>query len=219
MLHGAAAGELRPRASSVKSKVPSPDLLAWMKELQINKDDILPLCTKLGLNQLTDVCLVQERDLVDLPVVHRRKFVAAAKIISGTSTAAKAPGKYKPLPFPSIGQAKAGDAHAEAIAAAYMRLELGFVDAKVNGGISAPDGGVDVVSSRAVAQVKANFRSGPVKRAPIAQLIGDTIVQPYVDRERLFFAASYSDDAVQYARKARVRLFLFDDSGCITRVP
>ena len=72
MLHCTAAGGSKPRvpqgdAGSTNSKMPSPDLLAWMRELQINNEAILPLCTKLGLNQLSDACLVQEGYLGDLP--------------------------------------------------------------------------------------------------------------------------------------------------------
>ena len=154
------------------------------------------------------------------------KFVAAVAIAAvpgsgaaGGGNKSAQQGGYVPMPFPAPDNAKNFDAHAEVIAVAYMRRALGFADAAINGGIHTNDGGVDVVSSRAVAQVKANFRSGAIKRGPITQLIGDTsLPSPFAGRELLFFAVSYTDDAVRAAKERGIRLFTMDSSGVVTAV-
>jgi ankyrin repeat protein len=217
---GAGAGSGKPSSSAV-----SAELTAWLRNQQL-ADAILPLCAQLGLASLSDVVHVREDDLTSVPVVQRRKFVAAARLVAaGAAPAGPAKGGggggggYKPLPFPSVDNAKSFDAHAETIAVTYMRQALGYTDAKVNGGIHTPDGGIDVVSSKAVAQVKANFRSGAIKRGPITQLIGDaTAPSPYAGRRLLFFAVSYTDDAIRAARERDVRLFTMDSRGVVTAV-
>ena len=101
---------------------------------------------------------------------------------------------------------------------AYMRHALGYRDAKRKSPIHVPDGGIDVVSTQAVAQVKANFRSA-INRGPISQLIGDTTPpSPYAGRRLLFFAAKYTDDAIIAARERNVTLFKMDSQGNVTPV-
>ena len=224
---GAGGGPARaaeaPRKSAAATA--SPELAAWLRSNDL-ADHVLPLCAQLGLTSLADVVHVREEDLSAIPVVARRKFVAAAAVAAvpapgaaGGGTKSAQQGGYVPMPFPAVDNAKNFDAHAEAIAVAYMRRALGFTDAATTGGIHTSDGGVDVVSSRAVAQVKANFRSGAIKRGPITQLIGDTSPpSPFAGRKLLFFAVSYTDDAVRAAKERGIRLFTMDSKGVVTAV-
>ena len=226
--HSGGGGRGGGRGLWSPSSAVSPELVAWLRSNDL-AELVLPLCAQLGLASLSDVVHVREEDLSAIPVVQRRKFVAAAAAMArpppgggsarpGGGGAAGVQG-YVPMPFPAVDNAKSFDAHAEAIAVAYMRRALGYADAKTNGGIHTPDGGVDVVSSRAVAQVKANFRSGAVKRGPIMQLVGDTTPpSPFAGRKLLFFAVSFTDDAVRAAKERGIRLFTMDSQGVVTTV-
>jgi hypothetical protein len=98
---------------------------------------------------------------------------------------------------------------AESNAAARMR-ELGYCDARVTG--RGADGGVDVVSDRAVAQVKQeSYQTGRPALQRLYGARGD-------DRSRdlLFFsAAGYSRQAVMYADTVGIALFTYDVLGRI----
>ena len=117
--------------------------------------------------------------------------------------------EFVPWPFPQLGVAtnRDFDAHAEALAAAYMRW-LGFADAAA-GGIHEPDGGVDVRSRGAVAQVKANVRAHATPRAHLAQFYGDAATIPGNPRLLFFAIREYSPDAIEYAAKPQVAMCLF----------
>lgn len=130
-------------------------------------------------------------------------------------------GRYTPSAFPHhtgrTADSRRFDQHAELVAVAFMRTELGLDDAKLSdrkrkfGG----DGGVDVTSARAVAQVKANTRA-PVPRALVSQLMGDAV--EYADAAMLFFAFSYTEDAIEHATKHSVTLFEMDIQGNVKRL-
>ncbi len=99
---------------------------------------------------------------------------------------------------------------AEALAEEYMRA-LGFTDAQRTG--SGSDGGVDVESRRAVAQVKD--QSSGVGRGVLQQLFGVAQAEgklPY------FFARHYSTQAVEWGLKNRVKMYQFDLRGNIKEV-
>ena len=117
--------------------------------------------------------------------------------------------EFAPWPFPQLGVAanRDFDAHAEALAAAYMRW-LGFADAAA-GGIHEPDGGVDVRSRGALAQVKANVRAHATPRAHLAQFYGDAATIPGSPRLLFFAMREYSPDALEYAAKPQVAMCLF----------
>ena len=219
----ALAGTPTARAScggGGKASSAADDLARWLSGLGI-AEQVLPVCSALGLSALPDVRLVRETDLEKLgvPPVVRRKFVEAAALVpppaSAQGGASGRGGAFHPQSFPdyAVVGATEFDGHAERLAAAYMRW-LGFGDAALNGGIHTPDRGIDVVSSRAVAQVKANFR-GAVKRPALAQLVGDASVARYQAHQLLFFAVSYAPDARAYADEAGrpVALFAFDAAG------
>jgi hypothetical protein len=96
---------------------------------------------------------------------------------------------------------------AEFNAVAKMRT-LGYLDAQV----CAPgaDGGIDVSSERALAQVK--HRGAQTGRPDIQRLYGARGDQTHLDL--LFFSASgYSRHAVEYADEAGIMLFTYDLSG------
>lgn len=96
---------------------------------------------------------------------------------------------------------------AEFNAVAQMRT-LGYLDAQV----CAPgaDGGIDVSSERALAQVK--HRGAQTGRPDIQRLYGARGDQTHLDL--LFFSASgYSRHAVEYADEAGIMLFTYDLSG------
>jgi hypothetical protein len=100
----------------------------------------------------------------------------------------------------------------EEMAARQMR-DLGYADATVTGGGS--DGGIDVLSTNAVAQVKAHMK--PVGRPDIQRLHG---VSTQSRRAGLFFSLQgYTPQAEDYATSAGIALFKFTDfNGSIVAV-
>jgi hypothetical protein len=99
---------------------------------------------------------------------------------------------------------------AEVRAAAWMR-GLGFYDAQETTFTS--DGGIDVVASVAVAQVK--FKAAQVGRPELQSFVG--AAHPYPDRLRLFFSwKGYSANAREYAEQAQIALFTYElDGRCL----
>lgn len=94
---------------------------------------------------------------------------------------------------------------AERLAEMYM-IYLGYPDAqRTNTG---PDGGVDVESARAVAQVKD--QGNPVGRHLIQQLYG---VAHSKRKKAIFFARSYAPPAIQWAHENGVALYVFRRDG------
>jgi len=99
---------------------------------------------------------------------------------------------------------------AERLAEMHMR-RLGYSDAqRTNAGA---DGGVDVESARAVAQVKD--QSSPVGRQLIQQLYG---VAHSRNKKAYFFARRYAPQAVEWARENNVKLYQFNRAGVVTEV-
>jgi len=99
---------------------------------------------------------------------------------------------------------------AERLAEMHMR-RLGYSDAqRTNAGA---DGGVDVESARAVAQVKD--QSSPVGRQLIQQLYG---VAHSRNKKAYFFARKYASKAVEWARENNVKLYQFNRAGVVTEV-
>jgi hypothetical protein len=88
---------------------------------------------------------------------------------------------------------------------------LGFVDAHLT--VSTGDGGIDVVASHAVAEVK--FREHPSGEPYLRNLVGGAA--DYPGRARLFFSKrGYSKRAVAYAGRHEVALFtLRPEDGAI----
>ncbi|MBW0286007.1 hypothetical protein ATN38_08065 [Rhodococcus sp. FH8] len=99
---------------------------------------------------------------------------------------------------------------AEINAAARMR-EFGFGDAQATP-IGA-DGGVDVRSSRAIAEVK--WKSAQAGRPEVQKLYGARGTKHHL--QLFFFAAGgFSKGAVQYADETDVKLFTYDPNGVVT---
>lgn len=99
---------------------------------------------------------------------------------------------------------------AERLAEKHMQ-RLGYSDARrTNAGA---DGGVDVESARAVAQVKD--QSNPVGRQLIQQLYG---VAHSRNKKAFFFARRYAPRAVEWARENNVKLYQFNRAGVVTEV-
>ncbi|MFF0284095.1 restriction endonuclease [Rhodococcus aetherivorans] len=97
---------------------------------------------------------------------------------------------------------------AERNAARIMRA-IGFPDAHVTN--AGPDGGIDVASHRAVAQVKW-YGNAKVGRPDLQRLYGARGKR--IDLRLFFFSSSgYSADAVAWANEHEVALFTFDDTG------
>ncbi len=96
---------------------------------------------------------------------------------------------------------------AEQNAAVQMRA-MGFTDAVVTA--NGADGGIDVLSSSALAQVK--WRGGAVSRPDVQQLFGARGSD--FGKALLFFAASdYSQPAVEYADQHSIALFIYHPTG------
>lgn len=101
---------------------------------------------------------------------------------------------------------------AEQNAASFMR-GLGFRDAAVTA--NGADGGIDVSSLDAIAQVKNWFK--PVGRPPLQQLFGARGNRS--NQKMLFFARSgYAATARTYADSHAIALFIFDHAGSITAI-
>jgi hypothetical protein len=100
---------------------------------------------------------------------------------------------------------------AEQVAAEWMR-HLGFDDARCTG--AGADGGVDVRSRRAVAQVKAQLT--PVGRPELQALYG---VARSEGRAPLFFSLmAYTAAALAWADEVGMALFRFDHAGLVEPV-
>ena len=100
---------------------------------------------------------------------------------------------------------------AEQVAAEWMR-HLGFEDARCTG--AGTDGGVDVRSREAVAQVKAQLT--PVGRPELQALYG---VARSEGRQSLFFSLmSYTAAALTWADEVGMPLFRFDHAGLVEPV-
>ena len=214
-----------PKAAAGSATAVDAALASWLARVGI-AEHVLPVCTSLGLAKLPDVHHVLESDLlgVGVPPVARRKFVEAAALVPHLAPVgsgmpqASARKAFAPLPFPDFTKVSSAafDGHAEKLAASFMRW-LGYGDAQTNGGVHTPDRGIDVVSKKGVAQVKANFRS-TVKRAALAQLVGDASVERFKTKDLLFFAVSYAPDATSFAQEQAGRpimLFTFDSDGVV----
>ncbi|MGW5074067.1 restriction endonuclease [Rhodococcus sp. NPDC004095] len=103
-------------------------------------------------------------------------------------------------------------ADAELFAAQHMR-GLGYTDAEAKPG--GPDGGVDVRSSRAIAQVKLHAK--PCGRPDLQRLYGARGDDH--GKEMVFYSHSgYSAAAVDYANTVGMTLFQFDRAGNVIRV-
>jgi len=101
---------------------------------------------------------------------------------------------------------------AERNAAAWMR-HWGYPDADARPG--GPDGGVDVRSARALAQVK--FQAHAVGRPELQRLFGAR--GRNMDRQLLFFTGSdYTATAVAYAAEQDIALFVYGLDGSMTPV-
>lgn len=101
---------------------------------------------------------------------------------------------------------------AELNAAAKMRA-MGFTDAVATTG--GADGGIDVRSRQALAQVK--WRGGVVGRPDLQNLYGarggDT------SKALLFFSASgFSRQAIVYAEQVGIELWVYEPTGTVERV-
>ena len=133
----------------------------------------------------------------------------------GVNAAPPQSAAFQPQPFPPL-DAPRGDVseHAEKLALRYM-LWLGFHDAKrVGHNINEPDGGIDISSNQAVAQVKALWHGNKVTRPMVQAFTGACSVKEHVLKgNRLFFAPLYTPDAVAYADEQKMKLFSFTPAG------
>ena len=86
-------------------------------------------------------------------------------------------------------------------------VELGFIDARLTN--NGPDGGVDIVASNAVAQVKAQVN--PVGAAVVQAIYGIACSQ--ASQALCFSLAGFTDSAATFADRAGVAIFTFDLSG------
>jgi len=95
---------------------------------------------------------------------------------------------------------------AELIAAKWM-IYWGYFDAKATP--VGPDGGLDVIASRAVAQVK--YRSVKTSRTEINEFHGSAEGS---DKDELYFSLSgYTQQALDRANEKSIALFAFNDDG------
>lgn len=145
-----------------------------------------------------------------LPAEVLEAFLAGALAQSGWGTAppprrtaAAAQSSHDSRPEPAV---VGSWQQAEEFAAWHMRV-LGFRDARVTG--AGTDGGIDVVATSAVAQVK-HYERASIGGPAVQQLRGAAHGLPWA----LFYARSgYTAAAVSYAEQAQVALFTYTDDG------
>lgn len=103
---------------------------------------------------------------------------------------------------------------AEKHAARWMHY-LGYDDAEVTP--TGPDGGIDVVAGKAIAQVKAEgYQTGS---RVVRELAGLTVRGTHRKKDLLFFSSfGYTRDAVTTAEELGVALFRFADKGTAVAV-
>jgi len=162
---------------------------------------------------------------------------AAAARASSTPVAVASTGRsFEPRVFPPVdASVNEMDGHGEALVTMHMRVALGFDDAVPTGCAAAgefpvnwdelrskavsyvrqKDGGIDVVSTAAVAQVKSKFRSA-TSRGEVAQLKGDTEVAAHAGKKLLFYAVSYAAGVTAYADEVGIALFTFTANGLVS---
>ena len=99
---------------------------------------------------------------------------------------------------------------AEKLARDKMR-SIGFTDARLTP--PGPDGGIDVVSVDAVAQVK--WHVAQIGSPELQALFGIAALQ---GKSALFFAQKYSQEALRWGTKSKMALFRFKPSGDIEAV-
>ncbi len=100
---------------------------------------------------------------------------------------------------------------AEQVACEWLK-HFGFHDAALTK--DGPDGGIDVVSSDMVAQVK--FKGNPSTRPDLQQLYG---IASHEQKLAIFFSlGGYTSGAVEFAESADIALFEFDFQGVPTPV-
>ncbi|NMO04313.1 restriction endonuclease [Gordonia sp. TBRC 11910] len=102
---------------------------------------------------------------------------------------------------------------AELNAAARMRA-LGYVDATATP--IGPDGGIDVVATSAVAQVK--WEASQTGRPHLQRFYGAAAVRADVADMLFINSAGYSRDAVAYADRVTIALFTYSPLGELTAV-
>lgn len=132
--------------------------------------------------------------------------------VAARELATSAPRRTPPAPSGRPAERLIREARdAELIAAEWMRY-LGFTDA-----VATPvgaDGGVDVVSARAVAQVKLEGK--PTGRPTVQQLHGVAALEK---KTGVFFsAAGYTPQARTWAQTSGTLLFRFDRQGAVEAV-
>lgn len=104
-------------------------------------------------------------------------------------------------------------AHQAELNAASVMRSWGFIDATSTTGGS--DGGIDVRSRNALAQVK--WRAGLAGRPDCQRLVGARAND--TTKQLIFFSASgYSKQAVDYANQVGIGLFVYDPTGEVTAV-
>jgi len=144
-------------------------------------------------------------------------FVKHTSGSKGGKSKATAERGFVPRPFPSLDAPRNQvSEHAEILAQQYM-IWLGFKDATPVGHLSQPDGGIDISSTQAVAQVKAQWHGFKVPRPVVQAFSGACSVNEHMLKgNRLFFAPLYTDEAVAYADELNIKLFTFNPAGLVS---
>ncbi|MGB3822435.1 MAG: restriction endonuclease [Rhodococcus qingshengii] len=102
--------------------------------------------------------------------------------------------------------------HQAELNAAEVMKSWGYIDSVATTG--GADGGIDVTSRDALAQVK--WRGGAAGRPDLQKLYG---ARGSGTQQLMFFAASsYTDQAIEYADQVKIALFIYDPVGAVEPV-
>lgn len=155
-----------------------------------------------------DEKLSQLKELEMAQVAQKRKVDAALRVVNRVQESERLISKPPPRrsqkgqrPSMVVTEWK----HAEELAAEFLRW-VGYRDARLTG--DGADGGVDVVSKDIVAQVKMHNKGVP--RYDIQRLVGISSVE---NKTPVFFAMSYSIDAINWSETHGIALFKFLRTG------
>ena len=184
------------RSSSRKEKPQAPDGLPHMQG---------KVRTDLNASQKRAYEAEARRVIRETGVTHFKNLVSSRDkdIIAQRHRIAKQSGLFDPALKPEKQMFGVSDEGAESLVAQWMRW-LGVYDAEVTKFVG--DGGIDVESSRYIAQVK-NF-TGNVGIAAIRELAGVAAVD---GRTPLFFTSGvYPKDSEAWAQSAGIYLFTYD---------
>jgi hypothetical protein len=121
---------------------------------------------------------------------------------------------YVPRPFDTwpLSGGRTWENQAEIKAVQHMH-SLGFDDSRRNGDIYTPDGGVDIISRQAVAQVKCYINKN-VEVGKLREFVGSCHSgTPHHGKQLVVYATGVTKPALEFANETGMAVFTYDQHG------